>query len=359
MLFFELLRYALNIDANPPAISADDWEKMHQLAREQCLLGVIYKAVERMPEQHRPPKRLLLQWFVEAEQIHHQNEKVYEACAVVTELFEKAHIGCCVLKGQGNAVMYDDPFSRMPGDIDLWVDSSKVIIEDGFMIVGNKRLKTGAHVYHHVDVEDVHGVSLEVHTKPSFMNNLIHNKNMQFFFSNNAPAQFAHKVEMPEGQGTINVPTPYFNIVYQLAHISKHFFQEGIGLRQFVDYYFVLRKADGYSHKELQELLSSLGLYKFAQAVMYVEQQVFSLEERYFIAPVSEKYGRFLLNEIMLSGNFGAYDKRVDDFHRKTALGRNLERLNRDIRLMRLFPSEALWEPIFRIWHFFWRIKNT
>lgn len=361
ILFFELLRYALRIDANSPAIAVADWEKMHQLAKEQCLLGVIYKAVERLPEQHRPPKRLLLQWFVEAEQIRRQNEKVFDACATITGLFEKANIGCCVLKGQGNAVMYDDPFSRMPGDIDLWVDSSKVRIEDGFLIVGNKRLKAGVQVYHHIDIEDVDGVSLEVHTKPSFMNNLFHNKNMQSFFLENAPVQFAHKIEMPQGKGTINVPTPYFNAIYQLAHISKHFFQEGIGLRQFVDYYFVLKSlspslSQGGEMSSYMHILKQLGLWKFAGAVMYVMREVFLLENRYMIAPVDGRRGKMLLMEIIRGGNFGKYDEA--NIKAESHFKKNIQRIKRDIRTFRNFPSESLWEPVFRVYHFFWRLVH-
>jgi len=359
MLFFELLRYSLGIDSLPPVVTDSDWGEMHQLAREQSLLGVIYKAVERMPKQNRPPKHLLLQWFVESERIRQQNEKVYEACAVVTDLFESAGVGCCVLKGQGNAMMYENPYIRMSGDIDLWADPSKIKFEGGFLILGDKRLKAGTRVYHHVDVEDVHGVSLEVHTRPSFMNNLIHNKRMQAYFSSNASSQFANKVEMPDGKGRMSIPTARFNMIYQLAHISKHFFQDGIGLRHFVDYYYVLRNSSETDRQGVADVLKSLGLYKLAQAVMYVEHQVLALDEKYFIVPESEKYGQFLLSEIMQSGNFGRFDKRVDDFHRRTAIGRNLERLRRDARLMWLFPSEALWEPVFRVWHYFWRLKNA
>jgi hypothetical protein len=311
-----------------------------------------------MPKEQRPHKHLLLKWYAACEKIRVQNEKAYDACAFVADLFRKANIDCCVLKGQGNAMMYGNPYSRVPGDIDLWVNSDHVRIENGYLLIGDERLKVGRQVYHHFDVESVGGVPVEVHTRPSFMNNLIHNQRMQKWFEENYYGQVSNCVELPDKHGRICIPIPEFNVVYQLAHISKHFFQEGIGLRQFVDYYYVL-KSEIEGRDRFADVLRKLGLYKMAQAVMYVEKQVFGLDDHFLIVPEDKVRGQFLLNEILLSGNFGKFDKRIDNYHRNTKVGRNTQRVKRDLRLLRLFPSESLSEPVFRMWHFFWRLKNA
>ena len=76
------------------------------------------------------------------------------------------------------------------------------------------------------------------------------------------------------------------------------------------------------------------------------------------IVPTDENRGKFILNEILQGGNFGKYDERNARFgHSK--IGKNLQRLNRDLRLVRYFPSEALSEPIFRLWHAHWRYKRN
>ena len=74
------------------------------------------------------------------------------------------------------------------------------------------------------------------------------------------------------------------------------------------------------------------------------------------IVPPNEKYGKFVLNEVLEAGNFGKHDAR-NRFGR-SQLGHNLQRVYRDIRLVRYFPGEALCEALFRIWLFFWRMKN-
>ena len=106
----------------------------------------------------------------------------------------------------------------------------------------------------------------------------------------------------------------------------------------------------------VQKELRELGLWKFAGGIMYIMKEVFGMPASRLIVPPNEKYGRFVLNEVLEAGNFGKHDGR-NRFGR-SMLGHNLQRVYRDIRLVRYFPAEALCEPLFRIWHFFWRMKN-
>lgn len=155
------------------------------------------------------------------------------------------------------------------------------------------------------------------------------------------------------GDDAVAVPTPSFNCVYQLYHLYHHYFYEGVGLRQVVDYFFVVRKwnVDCEKLSSLQRELKLLGLWRFAGAVMFVLHQVMGLPEEMMIAPMDAKRGRMLLDDILNGGNFGHYDKRMD-------LGHNLNRLCRDFRLLRFYPAEALSEPVFRVWHWCWRKNN-
>ena len=203
------------------------------------------------------------------------------------------------------------------------------------------------------------GVEVEVHYRPSFMNNLIYNHRLQRWFECHRGC--TDVVDLPDGVGEICVPTRSFNVVYQLTHLYKHLIHEGIGLRQMMDYYFLLKMRNEKGemrngNERLEMTLHRLGLWKFAGAVMYVMREVFHLDEQYMIAPVDERRGHFLLDEILTAGNFGHYDQRVR--HDGNQLQRNVQRLQRDIRLMRYFPSECLWEPVFRTWHFFWRMAH-
>ena len=168
--------------------------------------------------------------------------------------------------------------------------------------------------------------------------------------------QFSHRVMLGE-QGEIAIPTAEFNLIFQLTHIYAHLMNEGIGLRQLVDYYYVLISDDlSLISDRVQKELKELGLWKFAGGIMYIMQEVFGMPASRLIVPLNEKYGRFVLNEVLEAGNFGRHDER--NCFGRLKLGHNLQRVYRDIRLMKYFPAEALSEPIFRVWHFFWRVKN-
>ena len=359
MNFLDLLRFSVaGGDVDRLADGDVDWRNIHECARQQSLLGVMFRGIEQLPKRMRPPRDVLLTWYAEVQQIRQSNCKVNENAAKLSAVFQKAGFWSCVLKGQGNNLLYPDPYTRMAGDIDIWVKAKEGDTIQQSIAFARKHHPDGMIVYHHVDAGMFCGTEVEIHFRPSFMNNLVCNLRLQQWFEAEAKEQFVHSVELPDGAGHICVPTNAFNRIYQMVHISNHFFHEGIGLRQLVDYYYVLQQ--GFSQEEQRQeerLMKWFGIYKIATAVMFVLGNVLGLPREQMIVPSDERRGKLLLEEIMLAGNFGHFDKRLAGSH--TPLKKNIQRLKRDVRLMWLFPSECLWEPIFRLYHFFWRMRNN
>lgn len=351
--FFELLRYSIGTSDAMPKLTDEEWQEMYDTAKKQSLVGIAFQAFKRLPADMEPPRKLKLQWIMQVEKITKRNGDVNEVSFKVAKRFSEMGAPNCILKGSGNALMYPHPELRIAGDIDIWL---MVKPERVIRMAKKVRPKSKA-CYHHIDFPPVGGIPLELHYRPQFMNNLLHNHRFQQWCLENAGRQSANKVELPGGVGQISVPTNDFNRIFQMAHITKHITDEGIGLRQLLDYYYLLQQ--GFTEDERKEderLLRRFGLYKVAMAVMYVLREVFGLKEERMIVPVDERRGRFLLDEIMIAGNFGHFDERVS--HDGGQLQKNLNRLKRDIRLMRYFPSECLWEPIFRWYNFFWRLRH-
>ena len=352
-LFFQVLRYAVGASGEMPSgISPEEWELIYETACRQSLLGVVFYGIQRNATE-KPDKKLLLQWFSISEKIRQNNQRANGAAVKLARFFQENGFRTCILKGQGNVFVYPDPYIRTSGDIDIWVEGGSKSV----LAFARKYVPGAKSCYHHIEFRAVDGVETEVHYRPSFMNNLIHNRRMQRWFERVADEQFSHAVELPDGVGSICVPTNGFNRIYQMAHISNHFFHEGIGLRQIVDYYFILQQ--GFTASERlhdEQLLKHLGLYRMATAVMFVLKETLVLKPEQMIVPADERLGRFLLDEMLQSGNFGQHDRRVK--HDGSQLSRNIERLKRDFRLVRYFPSECLWEPVFRLYHFFWRLRH-
>ena len=108
----------------------------------------------------------------------------------------------------------------------------------------------------------------------------------------------------------------------------------------------------------VQRELKHLGLWKFAQAVMFVMKEVFGLSEDRMIAPMDEKEGRFLLDEIMRGGNFGQYDDRMGSKVGESKIHRYFRMNLRNLRFVKHYPTEAVCESVFRTWFAGWKFIN-
>lgn len=161
--------------------------------------------------------------------------------------------------------------------------------------------------------------------------------------------------------------TAEFNMVYLLLHSYLHVFNEGVGLRQEMEYYFVLcmvhkfsaSRANKFERKssKVQDVLDDLGLSKFAAAMMWVMGYVFGLEKERMIAEPSEKDGRLLLAEIMDGGNFGK-GHAMTSGQQRNGTARVMHNLWHNIKLWRFGYTEVLCTLFWRLWHYFWMKKR-
>lgn len=369
-IFFDFLRFCIGSAKDiPDSLKEVDWKELYAIAKKQALLGVLFYGIKRLPKELAPEQKLLMQWMVMAEQIRKQNIRLFQDSVKVCQNFENKGFANCILKGQGNALLYPDPYMRTPGDIDIYLSGGrKKIMKYVDRVCPNQVMR-----YHHVDFP-VMKTAIEVHFTPSYMFYPVHNRRMQKWFKEVMDLQCSNVVTLPDGYGEITVPTTSFNVIYILSHLYRHIFTEGIGLRQLLDYYFVLVKwhtdltnlTD--SNKSLPQMtqintdldtlrheLKYLGLWKFAQAVMYVLHEVFGLSEDRMIALMDEKEGRFLLDEIVRGGNFGQYDDRMGSKVGESKMHRYFRMNLRNLRFVKHYPTEALSEPLFRTWFAVWK----
>ena len=458
--YFALLRYCLGKKRNMSRVIAGmDWQELYSFASKQALLGLCFEGIERLGEEYPEElkqnpigRELLMTWMGKAQQIHRQNMKVNVMASKLFSMLREDGMRCCVLKGQGNALMYPNPYSRTPGDIDVWIDASR----ERIMEYAQKKFEQEDDIrLQHLETS-LDGVPVELHFFPCSMNNPIYHARLQKWFRRNADLQCSPIVGLPDGAGDIAIPTTAFNVIYQLTHLYHHFFDEGIGMRQIIDYFLVVndfsknvflnnksskitpslftlkegstsypdpltlrgeggnrptrcsepqRSKDGGPSKVspdcagwdrrgvsgdtssvscssasgssitsvssasttdpsastaldvVQRELKYLGLWKFAGAVMYVLHEVLGLAEDKMIVPVDEKRGKLLLAEILDGGNFGRHFSKYGGFTHQSMGKKYFLKIWRNMHFVRYYSAEALCEPLFRTWHFFWRLK--
>lgn len=361
---FLFLRYCLEdkVDLSM-VVSNMDWRQLYSFATKQTIIGICFDGIKRLSEEYpeelkkNPIERdLLMTWMGVSQQIRRQNMKVNGVAAKLYSMLREDGLRCCILKGQGNALMYPNAYSRNPGDIDVWVNASRGQITE----YAKKHFELGDDIrYQHIETS-VDGVPVELHFFPGIMNNPIYNARLQKWFKRNADLQCSNVVSLPDGIGEIAIPTTAFNVVYQLTHLYHHFFDEGIGMRQIIDYYYVVSMLNVNCEMLtwLQKDLKHLGLWKFAGAVMYVLHEALGISEEKMIAPMDEKRGKLLLAEILEGGNFGRHFTKYGGFTHQSMGKKYFLKIWRNMYFVRYYPAEALSEPVFRTWHFFWRIKN-
>ena len=360
---FLFLKYCLGNKVDMSMVVANlDWRQLYIFASNQAILGFCFNGINRLGQEYPDElkqnpigRELLMTWMGAAQQIRRQNMKVNVVASKLYSMLREDGLRCCILKGQGNALMFPNPYSRTPGDIDVWVNASREQITE----YAKKHFEIDDDIrYHHIETS-VDGVPVELHFFPGIMNNPIYNARLQKWFKRNADLQCSNVVSLPDGIGEIAIPTTAFNVIYQLTHLYHHFFDEGIGMRQIIDYYYVVNNDELLVIRDtLQRELKYLGLWKFAKAVMYVLHEALGLSEEKMIAPMDEKRGKLLLAEILNGGNFGKHFTKYGHFTQQGTAKKYFLKIWRNMHFVRYYPAEALSEPIFRTWHFFWRMKN-
>ena len=350
-LFIELIQVSLGnrklLSRNP---SAEEWKAMSDIAKNQAVAGVTFDALDGLSQKEQKiPITLLFEWIGLAEQIKNQNHIVNQRCAEVTRMFSNAGWKICILKGQGNALMYPNPLFRMPGDIDIWVDAPKEdIVKYIWGQFPNAKVSE-----HHVEYPIFDDVDVEAHFRPASAVSMSYDKRLDSFLLGQKDSQFRHRVSLPDTEGVVNVPTVEFNVIYQMAHMMKHFFSEGLGMRHLMDYYYVLMSDESQKERDYTRALQELGMLKFAKAVMWVLGNVFLLDRNRMVCEPDEKRGKLLLQEIMAGGNFGHSDERFAK--RLMSKSSTLSILVRNAKLFWLFPEEAIMAPVSNVIR---RLKN-
>lgn len=365
LLFFELIRVAIGTqDTLTRVPTAHEWELLYAMAKKQSLVGICFAGVKRLCDSETEnycgmSELLYLKWMGMAAKIQKRNQTVNRQCVELQEKLADAGMRSYIMKGQSVGSLYNLALSscaarslsslRQSGDIDVYIEGGfdKVYACGKTFGVTDQVNELEMHVRMFTDTD------VEFHYRPMIMRNPFKNRKLQAFFKSEEEACFGNRICLEDGL-SICAPTLAFNLVHQLAHIRLHLFTEGVGMRQLMDYYFVLKNTNCHELTTncslIKDIVQDLGLNRFASALMWVLGHVFGLEHDCMLWPTNEEDGRLLLSEVMNGGNFGHHNEAQNQ--RKKRVGYSLwALLVRNWRLRRFDSWDWFWGPVWRISH--------
>ena len=363
-LFFELIQVTIGRRNSLSRVpSSEEWNMLYNISLKQAVAGVCFCGLQRLPANQLSelPKRLMMQWLALAEGIRQRNVLMNNRCVELLRMMNNEGLRCAILKGQGVAALYNSIDGEWPqlglyrqsGDIDVWVDGGM----DNALKWCRKKYGDVDFDYINAHVPVFKDVEVELHWRVQSMTNLFRNRKLQQWLEREETKEMisGDKASLPCGDD-ITVPTSEFNAFYLMLHCFNHEFSSGLGLRQLMDYYCLLvslHKTHG-EQGVLNRLFSEFGMERFVGAVMWIMQEVFGLEREYLLSDPVEKEGRYILAEVMEGGNFGHHDNRI----RKVGRGKWMSvfaTLQHTLHMLRRYPSEVLWVPVWMVYHFVWK----
>lgn len=362
--FIELLQVALGTRGElSRALNNKEWGKAYKTAERQGLIGIVFNGIERLPKNHLPKMELLMDWLWQAEHIKSLNSQVNGRCKEITEMLAKDGHRSCVLKGQANASYYPIPELRTPGDIDIWVvpEESEGLEQDRKKVAEYVIARENDYVrmqYHHIDYHVFPDTEVEVHFCPMVLFNYKKNEVLQQKFRSEKEVCFNNWSDDKSFCTLTDMP----NVLMQLVHMYRHVFDGGIGLKQLLDFYYLLvdiqKRQGSMAYAQLRKDVEEVGLTKFCGGVCYVIEQLFlnGTNPEVLLVEPNKKHGELLMKELQ------KWDDKVDNINNTSERPSKLKNftgsITKNSRLWRYYPSDCLWNIIYRLSQYRWRKKN-
>lgn len=350
-LFFELIRVALgNADSLSRMPNGKEWQLLFDIANKQSLIGICFAGIQRLGADADEgfarvglSEMLYFTWMGLAYKIQMRNEQVNRQCAEVEKRLSDAGFRSTIMKGQTLMPYYAQHLHglRQSGDIDVWMDSTRErtlrYVNDVCPTDDDGELHVGLHIFKDTEVE--------IHFTPSIASGKRTNKRLQQWFEGLKEECLSNKVILSSDNIEIITPTMEFNMVFLLHHIFRHYLYEGIGLRQILDYYFVLQHSTKSQREEAMRVFKELRMDKFAGALMWVMTNVFvnpDSDASWLLCVPDESLGRRLLEVIEEGGNFG----HATEKYKVTGWDKPWSRLSRYARrnwyMLQDYPDEII-----------------
>ena len=235
--FLDLVRAGLWADArftdiqNQGFTEPIDWDKVYQLAEEQSVIGLVLAGIEHSAV--KPSKELLFQWIGEVQVIEQTNKAMNKFIENLVGGMRKADIYTLLVKGQGIAQCYERPLWRQSGDVDLLLSEINYKKAKEYLLPLSSSNKNEEQYSQHLGLSidqwyvEIHG-SLRTGLSERVDKEVDANQNDVFYGGQVRSWNI--------GKTQVFLPAPDNDVFFVFTHFIKHFYKEGMNLRQICDW---------------------------------------------------------------------------------------------------------------------------
>jgi len=330
-----------------------DWKAIFRLAKIETVEALAIDGMSLLPAEMIPLSLDdKLELFGRMQRIECNNSRHRHVIVKLLDTLREKGIQMVFMKGQTTAMRYPNPLHRHPGDIDFVVSADDFPRTLDVLETIGKVDRTLVHEHHGMAWVD--GVTVEPHYKVHNYQRPSTDKAMQDMFAAIFPQRLIH-ADMDGCQVPVFPPT--FESVFLVSHMVNHVYEEGLGLRQVIDYAMFLSKcADRVDWMQHQEWLHRMRMERAWRifACICVEYLGLSLPSQMEPFSYNERmWAARMMDDILRVGNFGRgeyvfqHHGMVDAFHNYCWVAK------RCWRLCFVCPSEARWWVVSKIRRFF------
>ena len=315
--FFALMRAGLwETGARLGEYAPVDWEAIYNLALEQSVAGIVAAGLERV-EDIKVEKQDALRFVQKVIPLEKVNSDMNAFIADLAGKLNKAGVRAVLVKGQGVAQCYERPLWRMPGDVDLLLDSENYAKAKELLVP----MAT--------EVEKEHPKNLHQGLEFGKWVVELHGTYHANISKRSAAVLDRLQSETCSGGGTriwrndeeaILLPSPDNDVIFIFSHILQHFFFGGIGLRQICDWCRLLwTYRESIDRPMLESRLKEMGLTTEWKAFAALAVKWLGMPSEalplYDTSARWERKARRIVKFILKVGNFG--HNRDISYHKK------------------------------------------
>lgn len=357
-LLLSLLSASLfNAELDVDTFSNADWKEILRLARTQTVSVLALDGMEKLPPSAidipQGDRLKLCGMIMQTEKMNQRHRSVIQK---IYQTLKAEGIESVFMKGQMVALRYPKPLHRTPGDIDFVVASKD--FNRTMLVLESLGKVDHSLVHEHHGMAWVDGMTVEPHYKVHNYQRPSTDRAMRGIFDKVFPASLC--------SANINgydVPIfpPTFESVFLISHMVNHVYEEGLGLRQVIDYAMFLSKcADKIDWMQHQEWLHQMRMERAWRIFTCICVEYLSLPLYSQVAPFSNnerKWASKMVEDIMRVGNFGR-GEYVFQYRGIADAWRNYRWVvKRCLCLGFVCPSEAKWWMVSKVSRFFWKRK--